>query len=878
MTRPKTISMLLIQGFLVTVILGAGAVVRGAELPLESAEQPPQIPVGLDAYRQWDRWPYQRIGARAYMRSTYDRAGGNETADASHFLYQLAEDFNVTLDVEGAGVLYFKRTNHWHGSPWHYEVDGTRHLVQETTTADPTRMLEDAVFLPEHLFPHPLTWTYSQTHGADLMWVPIPFEQRLRLAYSRTFYGTGYYIYHLYDRAARLSQPLRAWDGQTPPSRDVLDLLRAAGTDIAPRQGDGTPWGQQVEAWQGTVRLPQDVPVELTMLTNAPSMLRALELSAPRDQAVVLGHARLRITWDERTHPSVDAPVALFFGSGTLHNRDHTEYLVRALPVHIRFDDQRVHLACYFPMPFFRSARIELVGATELPIDDVHWAVRTVPYTDPPNHVGYFHATYRDHADARPGHDLVFLDTRAAEGGGDWSGSFVGTAFIFTDRGVLNTLEGDPRFFFDDSQTPQAQGTGTEEWGGGGDYWGGRNMTIPLAGHPVGTRTPEEAASPEERIHSAYRYLLADLMPFGHRALIRFEHGDINLSREHYRSVTYWYGLPAPSLVLTDELNVGDTASEQAHGYQSPQASQPYTITSRYEWGPDTLPLAASPQSETVLAQPQDFAEFEFRAAGDTTYTIWVRGKTAGGHLNDATWFQFNDAIGTTELGEGHSHPKGFGNWRDDTSANTWSWSSALPQDPPQTVRFGQTGYATAANPVKAQPARDRSDLVERHPENSPHHKRTRCEARRPRRLDPNRVGRRRCQDDPWPVSQDRRPDGFHRPGFGDRRSRLGRDLSGSHRDRPREPRAFPNSRSKCGRIISACCCAVRSITSIRISGPRCMSPTRKPVNSSGNMRACGTWPVRTPGTTPILAKKVNWGRPGRSSRHRTAGFATTSS
>ena len=96
------------------------------------------IPVGLDAYRMWDRWPYQRIGARAYMRSTYDRRGGNETADASHFLYQAAEDFNVTLDVEGKGVLYFVRTNHWHGSPWHYEVDGVDHIVQETTTAATT--------------------------------------------------------------------------------------------------------------------------------------------------------------------------------------------------------------------------------------------------------------------------------------------------------------------------------------------------------------------------------------------------------------------------------------------------------------------------------------------------------------------------------------------------------------------------------------------------------------------------------------------------------------------------------------------------------------------------------------------------------------------
>src|SRR3954471_24694539 len=101
------------------------------------AVEPPVIPVGLDAYRQWDRWPYQRIGARAYMRSTYDRRGGNEAADASHFLYQLADDNNVSLDVEGPGVLYFVRTNHWHGSPWRYVVDGREHIVQETSTKDP---------------------------------------------------------------------------------------------------------------------------------------------------------------------------------------------------------------------------------------------------------------------------------------------------------------------------------------------------------------------------------------------------------------------------------------------------------------------------------------------------------------------------------------------------------------------------------------------------------------------------------------------------------------------------------------------------------------------------------------------------------------------
>src|SRR5204862_4208241 len=133
-------------------------------------------------------------------------------------------------------------------------------------------------------------------------------------------------------------------------------------------------------------------------------------------------------------------------------------------------------------------------------IPDIQWSVRFAQNRDPAWQVGYFHATYRDFPTPEPGKDLVLLDTTNIEGGGDWSGNFVGTSWIFSDRAALGTLEGDPRFFFDDSQTPQAQGTGTEEWGGGGDYWGGLNMTLPFAGHPTGVRKLAEAKSEEDKI------------------------------------------------------------------------------------------------------------------------------------------------------------------------------------------------------------------------------------------------------------------------------------------------------------------------------------------------------------------------------------------
>jgi hypothetical protein len=580
-----------------------------------SGAGPPVIPVGLDGYRMWDQWPNQRIGARAYMRSTYDRSGGNE--DASHFLYQRAEDYNVTLDLEGPGVLYFARYNHWHGSPWHYVVDGLDRLLSESSTPDPGRPVKGSVFLPASALPAPLTLTWSTTMGADLMGVPIPFERSFQMAYSRTHYGTGYYIYDLYVGGAPLSQPIKAWDS-APPGADVLALISRAGTDIAPQPG--TPEGERVGIRRIEGRIAALGPLGGTVLLDTgvgdPAMLRALDFSVPRADAISFGRMRLRVTWDGRRDPSIDAPVALFFGSGTLYNRDDREYLVKAFPVSIRYGAGRVNLACYFPMPFFRSARIELVGDGSAQVRDIRWDVRVQPLGEAPNRVGYFHASYRDHGVPARGRDLVLLDTRGSEGAEEWSGSFVGTSFIFSDRANLETLEGDPRFFFDDSRSPQGQGTGTEEWGGGGDYWGGRNMTLPFAGHPVGARGPATAKNSEDEIESAYRFLLADMMPFGKNARICLEHGGTDESTEHYQSVTYWYGIPSPSLVRTDSLKVGDPADERAHRYLSPDASEPYAITSRYELGVDHV---SGPGSQEIFAAETDHGR---RTSGTSEFTL----------------------------------------------------------------------------------------------------------------------------------------------------------------------------------------------------------------------------------------------------------------
>jgi hypothetical protein len=619
------------------------------------AFEPTVIPVGPDAFRQWERWPYQRIGVRAYMRSTYDRRGGNEGADASHFLYQLADDNNVTLDVEGAGVLYFARYNHWHGSPWHYVVDGTDHVVQETSTDDPNKPAENSVFLPGKAFPFPLAFTWSATKGADLSWVPIPFEGSFRMGYSRTRYGTGYYIYHQYVRGTKLSRPIQSWSEDASPSSDVLELINRSGTDVAPTNNVAEFAGSLTNLESGERKF-------LIVLSNAPATIRKLSFSVPREQAIGFGRVRLRITWDSRNGASVDAPIALFCGAGTLYNRDDREYLVKAFPTFIRFHKERVELSCFFPMPFFESARVELIGATKDSVTNIGWRIRTQPLKDPPALLGYFHATYKDHRQPKRGQDLVLLDTRKTEGGGDWSGNFIGTSFIFSERANLNTLEGDPRFFFDDSQTPQAYGTGTEEWGGGGDYWGGRNMTLPFAGHPVGARNEKEAKNDEDKIESAYRFLLSDLFPFGKNALIRLEHGGQNESVEHYQTVTFWYGAPAPALRKTDELKVGNLESEHSHQYLSPQASAHYEITSRYEWGVDSFAPDPKKPQETTEVYPSH-TDRGRKTTGTSQFKLKLDSKNLGVLLRRKLDYTFPNQRAEIFVADGVKEP-GDADWK----------------------------------------------------------------------------------------------------------------------------------------------------------------------------------------------------------------------
>ena len=230
-----------------------------------------------------------------------------------------------------------------------------------------------------------------------------------------------------------LSQPIQTWDIKETPDQDVITLIDKTGADIAPLD---------IKRISGKRSLDN----ERVLLANIPKTsgsIRALKISIPLDKAMDLEQIRLIATWDGSKYPSIDAPLCLFYGAGTFYNRDEREFLVKGFPINVRYDydKRKVELACYYPMPFFKSAKFELAGIKP-DHTDIEYEIRYEPLKVSEKFSSYFHATYKDIPSPEMGKDMIFLDTKGIEGQNDWSGNFVGNSFIFSHNGFLGTLEG----------------------------------------------------------------------------------------------------------------------------------------------------------------------------------------------------------------------------------------------------------------------------------------------------------------------------------------------------------------------------------------------------------------------------------------------------
>jgi len=247
----------------------------------------------------------------------------------------------------------------------------------------------------------------------------------------------------------------------------------------------------------------------------------------------------LRIFYDGRSEPGVEAPVGDFFAN-CFGKRSE----VKSIPVVVEDGDS---YNCFWPMPFRRSIRIEIENQSTKPVSLLYYNIDWIKKKSLPPDTPYFYARYRQEYPARKGSDYLVLHTKG-------KGHYVGTVLAVRTRSPAWFGEGDEKIYIDGEKEPSIWGTGTE------DYflsaWGLKTCSTPYSGTPyfdgwglLGGKT------------SAYRWHINDPILFDKEIKVTFEHfGWIspdetpdyratswNEREDDYASVAFWYQIGEPT-------------------------------------------------------------------------------------------------------------------------------------------------------------------------------------------------------------------------------------------------------------------------------------------------------------------------------------------
>jgi hypothetical protein len=351
------------------------------------------------------------------------------------------------------------------------------------------------------------------------------------------------------------------------------------------------------------------------------------ELYKNRD---LLRNVWIKIRWDGEAEPSVYAPVGLFFGGGTL---DGTTY--KSLPTGFKDGGE---LYCYFPMPFGSSATIDVINKTEHDVADFQTTVKYMPLAENFEDVGYFKTHYLDSIPTVLGEDLLLLDVEGR-------GHFMGVVQEAYDGGAYY-LEGDERFYLDDSKTPWLYGTGTEDYYNCGWYF--NRGEVGLATHGMPNQDGEH--------RTMYRWHFPDPIAFRKNGKFFIEHGGVNdAPNTTYRILSFYYWKPESDLYLWDSLDLSDEASRTAHNYTG-SGYAAASLTSAYEGVEDDV----------------EFSDDGYEVSGYTEFDLSIHPNNDGVYLlrtfdysmlNQGAEIYVNDSL----LGEWYSAGENdVFSWRDE--------------------------------------------------------------------------------------------------------------------------------------------------------------------------------------------------------------------
>jgi D-arabinan exo alpha-(1,3)/(1,5)-arabinofuranosidase (non-reducing end) len=444
--------------------------------------------------------------------SSYDRTGGNNDGFSGTYSKLRVENGNSVLaETSGPGIVQRIWFTHTSG-----EKPGLLNGRQEHLKLYLDGSNRPSLDVPLELilsgshphFPRPLVFEGS---GGYVSYVPIPFQNGCKIVVE----GQGVRFYQI--NILRL-----------PPGTVVRSFTEEPGPQV------GRALAHAVEVWshpalyetkelQGAYMAPYEVEglshsTHEYGLRAGPATIRSIEVVPARGTEDAWKAARLRLAWDtdNTEEPGVDLPLGHAFG--WVEGSSPYQSLLLGQNEGTWYDR--------FPMPYRRQAIVRI--DTEKPLKGTIrvWTTDGI-YPD----AGFLHGALRQATPTRSKEDFGWL---REEGHGHYAGVLLMTE---GKAKLPYWLEGDDRFEIDGRLA--VHGTGTEDYFNCGWYALpgrlDRPACYPTHGFPVYRNRGETWQA------AAYRWHVADPVPFARSIDAGIEHGGENNVNANYRAAVFWY-------------------------------------------------------------------------------------------------------------------------------------------------------------------------------------------------------------------------------------------------------------------------------------------------------------------------------------------------
>jgi len=470
--------------------------------------------LGVEELIRLDLLPKLKEPVKVGCITSYDRTGGNDDGFTGKYSFIRKEPEGLVIaDLKGPGIIYRIHMS----SPtdefieFYFDGESTPRIRRKIPE------LYDGTHAP---FLAPLVGTGV---GGHYSYVPLTFQRSCKVVVKTE-------VFHFYQiNYAQYPDNFVIPTYQDPPSGALLrqveeadKLLRSAGSDISHYL---VPAGSPLKTKTTRELLGPGQTVTLFKAAS-PGRIVGLKIGpasafAGKDRDVLI-----KMYWDGDREPAVDCPVGDFFGysfgdpavrSLLLGTSEGTDYI-------------------YFPMPYERSARIELVSEKASgPGLDVRAEVTYAPLGKGRDE-GRFYARWRRENPTCEGTPYLYLRTT---GRGHVVGVILQAQGL--EPGQTSFFEGDDVAVIDGELA--VPGIGSEDSFNGGWYdvpgrWEARG-SFPLSG------------CLDYKKHlgrtGGYRWMITDAYSYRKSIDYTIEHGPAgNLVPTDYTSVTFFYSLEPP--------------------------------------------------------------------------------------------------------------------------------------------------------------------------------------------------------------------------------------------------------------------------------------------------------------------------------------------